>query len=104
VNTRFSHSLCGHVVNKMPSGDVECSFCHCNCDAEVVRTFHLKITLADETGKMFAWCIGQTATELLQISPDEFYNLPEVRTKLTDSFYYTTRDGFLLLFYELVCM
>ncbi|KAJ6891403.1 hypothetical protein NC651_024793 [Populus alba x Populus x berolinensis] len=77
VNTRFSHSLCGHVVNKMPSGDVECSFCHCNCDAEVVRTFHLKITLADETGKMFAWCIGQTATELLQISPDEFYDLPE---------------------------
>ncbi|KAJ6324672.1 hypothetical protein OIU76_011880 [Salix suchowensis] len=77
VNTRFSHSLCGHVVNKMPSGDAECSFCHCNCDAEVVRTFHLKITLADETGKVFAWCIGQTATELLQISPDEFYDLPE---------------------------
>ncbi|XP_011016251.1 PREDICTED: uncharacterized protein LOC105119768 [Populus euphratica] len=61
----------------MPSGDVECSFCHCNCDAEVVRTFHLKITLADETGKIFAWCIGQTATEVLQISPDEFYDLPE---------------------------
>jgi len=25
-----------------------------NCDAEVARIFHLKITLADETGKMFS--------------------------------------------------
>ncbi|KAF8387640.1 hypothetical protein HHK36_026293 [Tetracentron sinense] len=77
VNTRFSHSLCGHFVNEKPGGFVECNFCHCNCDAAVVRTFHLKITLADEVTKVFAWCTGQTATELLQISPDEFYELPE---------------------------
>ncbi|XP_062164906.1 uncharacterized protein LOC133871480 isoform X1 [Alnus glutinosa] len=77
VNTKFSHSHCGHFVNKTPSGVVECSFCHYNCDAEVVRTFHLEITLADETAKVFAWCTGQTAAELLQISPDEFYELPE---------------------------
>ena len=43
-----------------------------------MRTFHLKITLADESTKVFAWCIGQTATELLQISPDEFNELSEV--------------------------
>ncbi|KAF2289050.1 hypothetical protein GH714_025497 [Hevea brasiliensis] len=76
VSTRYSHVICGHVVNKMPNGVTECSFCHCNCD-EVTRTFHLKITLADDSAKIFAWCTGQTATELLQISPDEFYEFPE---------------------------
>ncbi|XP_021290535.1 uncharacterized protein LOC110421296 [Herrania umbratica] len=77
VTTRFSHAPCGHFVKGMPSGVVKCSFCHCNCDAEVVRVFYLKITLADETAKIFAWCTGQTAMELLQISPDEFCELPE---------------------------
>ncbi|KAI9194060.1 hypothetical protein LWI28_002799 [Acer negundo] len=53
-------------------------FCRCNCnDAELVRTFDLKITLADETAKVLVWCTGQTATELLQISADEFHELPE---------------------------
>lgn len=78
VNTKMSHSLCGHFVTKMPSGILECNLCRYNCDTEVVRTFHLKITLADESAKVFAWCTGQTAAELLQISADEFYELPEV--------------------------
>ncbi|MED6130363.1 hypothetical protein PIB30_000260 [Stylosanthes scabra] len=78
VNTRFSHTLCGHFVNKMPSGFLECSFCHKICGAEVVRTFDLKITLADESKKVLAWCTGQTAMDLFQISPEEFYELPEV--------------------------
>ncbi|KAG5101400.1 hypothetical protein JHK84_046369 [Glycine max] len=58
---------------------VECSFCRTISDAAVVRTFHLKITLADkDTGtKVLAWCTGQTAMDLLQISPEEFYELPE---------------------------
>ncbi|XP_059646565.1 uncharacterized protein LOC132293205 [Cornus florida] len=77
VNTRFSHACCGHFVEKTPYGGVECQFCHCSCNDEVVRTFHLKITLADESAKVFTWCSGQTATELLQISPDDFYELPE---------------------------
>ncbi|GMP76345.1 hypothetical protein CsSME_00033065 [Camellia sinensis var. sinensis] len=77
VNTRFSHALCGRFVSKSLSRTVECDFCHCSCDAEVARTFHLKITLADGSAKVFAWCTGQTATELLQITPDEFYELPE---------------------------
>ncbi|KAJ1383270.1 Nucleic acid-binding, OB-fold [Sesbania bispinosa] len=78
VNTRFSHSLCGHFVNKMPGGFFECSFCHISCDAEIVRTFHLKITLSDDSStKILAWCTGQTAMDLLQISPEEFYDLPE---------------------------
>ncbi|KAJ9699787.1 hypothetical protein PVL29_005586 [Vitis rotundifolia] len=76
VNTRFSHAVCGHFANDTPCG-FKCNFCHCNCDAEVMRTFHLKITLADESTKIFAWCTGQTATELLQISPDEFNELSE---------------------------
>ncbi|GAB4850798.1 hypothetical protein Ancab_030098 [Ancistrocladus abbreviatus] len=77
INTRLSHASCGHFVNATSSGSMECDFCHCNCEAEVRRTFHLKISIADERGKAFAWCSGQTATELLQISPDEFYELPE---------------------------
>ncbi|PON93197.1 Nucleic acid-binding, OB-fold containing protein [Trema orientale] len=77
VSTRLSHALCGHLVNRTPSGYMECSFCHYNCDSEIVRSFHLKISLADETGKIFAWSTGQTAVELLQVSPDEFYELPE---------------------------
>ncbi|KAH9683814.1 nucleic acid-binding proteins superfamily [Citrus sinensis] len=49
----------------------------CLHSAELVRTFHLKVTLADESTKVLAWCTGQTAIELLQISPNEFYELPE---------------------------
>ncbi|PIN07779.1 hypothetical protein CDL12_19646 [Handroanthus impetiginosus] len=77
VDTRFMHTLCGHLIDKATSGDLECKFCHSSCNGEVERTFHLKITLADDTAKVFAWCTGQTAAELLQISPDEFYELPE---------------------------
>ncbi|KDO71933.1 hypothetical protein CISIN_1g008739mg [Citrus sinensis] len=77
VNTRFAHALCGHFVNERPTGVFECSFCHIQCSAELVRTFHLKVTLADESTKVLAWCTGQTAIELLQISPNEFYELPE---------------------------
>ncbi|KAH7516652.1 hypothetical protein FEM48_Zijuj10G0157800 [Ziziphus jujuba var. spinosa] len=47
------------------------------CDTEVVRSFYLRVTLADGSGKVFAWSTGPAATELLQISPDEFYKLPE---------------------------
>lgn len=79
VSTRFSHTTCGHFVTEHPNGVMECSFCNDNnCGAEVIRTFHLKITLADESGKVFAWCTGHAAAELLQISPDEFHELPEV--------------------------
>lgn len=78
VTTRFSHALCGHFVRKTSSEAVECNFCCRSCDSEVVRAFHLKVTLADESAKVFAWCTGHAATELLQISPDEFYELPEV--------------------------
>lgn len=78
VTTRFSHALCGHFVNNSTCEAVECNFCCQRCDAEVVRAFHLKITIADETAKVFAWCTGHAAAELLQISPDEFYDLPEV--------------------------
>lgn len=79
VDTRFMHTICSHLVNKASNGDVECKFCGRICDAEIECTFHLEITVADETGKLFASCTGQTAAELLQISPDEFAQLPEVR-------------------------
>ncbi|KAK7387995.1 hypothetical protein VNO78_22794 [Psophocarpus tetragonolobus] len=77
VNTRFSHSLCGSFVNEMSDRLVECSFCRIISDATVVRTFQLKITLADKDTKVLAWCTGQTAMDLLQISPEEFYELSE---------------------------
>ncbi|KAG8098862.1 hypothetical protein GUJ93_ZPchr0013g35593 [Zizania palustris] len=50
------HNLCGYVVNDQSSG-LQCSF----YDSE----------------KIFAWCIGQTAIEFVQISPDEYMELPE---------------------------
>ncbi|XP_048326191.1 uncharacterized protein LOC107403862 [Ziziphus jujuba] len=77
VDTRFSHSICGHFISNTTAGVSECSFCHQTFDTEVVRSFYLKITLADERGKVFAWSTGPAATELLQISPNEFYELPE---------------------------
>ncbi|XP_058212651.1 uncharacterized protein LOC131324629 [Rhododendron vialii] len=78
VNTRFLHTLCGQFVTKSPGGSFECHFCRSSCcEAEVARTFHLKITLADEGAKVFAWCTGHTASELLHISPDEFCELHE---------------------------
>lgn len=78
VNTRSSHAICGHFISKTASGPLECNFCHRICeDAEVVRTFHLKINLASNGARVLAWCTGHAASELLQISADEFYNLPE---------------------------
>jgi len=62
----------------MPDGSVKCCFCRTISDATLVRTFHLKITLAGEGAKILAWCTGQTAMDLLQIAPEEFYELPEV--------------------------
>ncbi|XP_057809720.1 uncharacterized protein LOC131024227 [Salvia miltiorrhiza] len=77
VDTRFMHTICGHLVEKAPNVEVECKFCGRGCDGEVECTFRLEVTIADETGKVFASCVGQTAAELLQISPDEFAQLPE---------------------------
>uniref|UniRef100_A0A0E0KL45 Cell division control protein 24 OB domain-containing protein n=1 Tax=Oryza punctata TaxID=4537 RepID=A0A0E0KL45_ORYPU len=50
------HNLCGCVVSDQ-SGGLQCSF----YDSENV----------------FAWCVGQTAVEFLQISPDEYMELSE---------------------------
>ncbi|XAR49693.1 hypothetical protein NMG60_11032964 [Bertholletia excelsa] len=77
VNIRLSHTLCGHFVTEADDGILECNFCHQSCDAEIARAFHLIVTLADESTKVFACCTGPTAGELFQISPDEFYELPE---------------------------
>lgn len=77
-HVRQMHNLCGHLIKEAPNGDLQCEFCLTICNAEAERTFLLQITIADDTTKIFAWCIGQTAAELLQISPDEFYELPEV--------------------------
>lgn len=78
VTARLSHTSCGYFLDGS-SEDLQCNFCQCKCNAELARNFHLKITLADESGKLFAWCTGQTAVELLQITPDEFCELPEVK-------------------------
>ncbi|BBG93071.1 Nucleic acid-binding proteins superfamily [Prunus dulcis] len=77
VSKRFSHAICGHFVTEQPNDVLECSFCNTSCGAEVIHTFYLKITLADESGEVSAWCTGHTGYELLQISPDEFFELPE---------------------------
>ncbi|XP_059280771.1 uncharacterized protein LOC132034439 [Lycium ferocissimum] len=77
VTTRLSHTSCGYFLDDGSTEDLKCHFCRRKCNAELARNFHLKITLADESGKLFAWCTGQTAVELLQITADEFCELPE---------------------------
>ncbi|KAK1277629.1 hypothetical protein QJS04_geneDACA007060 [Acorus gramineus] len=78
VTARFTHAICGNFVGEGSDGSVLCDFCRCTCHSETVRSFHLKVTIAaDESAKLMAWCSCQTAAEILQISPDEFYALPE---------------------------
>ncbi|KAF5797010.1 putative Cell division control protein 24, OB domain 2 [Helianthus annuus] len=75
VSLRYFHTSCGHIATQ--NSGFECNFCGCDCNDDIVPGFHLKVTIADDTGKVLAWCTGHTAAELLQISPDEFFNLPE---------------------------
>ncbi|KAL6893756.1 hypothetical protein ACP4OV_007854 [Aristida adscensionis] len=70
------HNICGCVVNEQSSG-LQCSFCKCSCESGYTHGFQLHLTIADDSGKVFAWCVGQTAVEFLQISPDEYLELPE---------------------------
>ncbi|KAI3825527.1 hypothetical protein L1987_07017 [Smallanthus sonchifolius] len=76
VSLRYFHTSCGHIATH--NIGFECNFCGCHCDDEIAPSFLLKVTIADDTAKVLAWCTGHTATELLQKSPDEFSNLPEV--------------------------
>ncbi|ERN02146.1 uncharacterized protein LOC18430249 isoform X1 [Amborella trichopoda] len=76
AKAKFSHSLCGHFVNEELDGSPICSFCLCSCSSKSL-VFHLKVTLKDKSAKVFAQCSSQTATDLLQISPSEFYELPD---------------------------
>ena len=80
VNLRYCHSPCGHTTGTQTHGrGSHCNFCGCQCgDDDVILSFHLKVMIADDSRKVIAWCTGHTATEILQISPDEFFNLPEV--------------------------
>ena len=76
------HNICGWVVNEH-SGELQCSFCKGACHSGFAHGFQLHLTIADDSAKVFAWCVGQTAIEFLQISPDEYLELPEVQaTKL----------------------
>ncbi|XP_068659198.1 uncharacterized protein [Aristolochia californica] len=77
LTSRFFHTLCGQLVNESSDGFVTCNFCRCTCEGEIILSFHLEVTLADESGSILVWCTGQTAAELLQISTDEFFELPE---------------------------
>ncbi|KAL5209440.1 hypothetical protein ABZP36_005063 [Zizania latifolia] len=71
------HNLCGYVVNDQSSG-LQCSFCKCACHSGgCTHGFQLHLTIADDSEKIFAWCVGQTAIEFVQISPDEYIELPE---------------------------
>nr|CAB3492592.1 unnamed protein product [Digitaria exilis] len=78
------HNICGCVVNEH-SGELQCSFCKGACRRECAHGFQLHLPIADDSAKLFAWCVGQTAVEFLQISPDEYLELPEVQAlKLVD--------------------
>lgn len=71
------HNLCGYVVNELSDGLLQCSFCKVACHNGCTHGFQLHLTIADDSEKVFAWCNGQTAVEFLQISPDEYMELPE---------------------------
>uniref|UniRef100_A0A0D9W110 protein-serine/threonine phosphatase n=1 Tax=Leersia perrieri TaxID=77586 RepID=A0A0D9W110_9ORYZ len=51
--------------------------CRVRLDHVDVSSLKLHLTIADDSEKVFAWCVGQTAVEFLQISPDEYLELPE---------------------------
>ncbi|KAF7068992.1 hypothetical protein CFC21_074684 [Triticum aestivum] len=70
------HNLCGYVVDELPDG-LQCSFCKVACQNGCTPGFQLHLTIADDSEKVFAWCVGQTAVEFLQIFPDEYMELPE---------------------------
>lgn len=70
------HNICGSVVNEH-SGVLQCSFCKCACESVCARGFQLHLTIADDSADVLAWCVGQTDVEFLQISPDEYLELPE---------------------------
>uniref|UniRef100_A0ACD5WDD3 Uncharacterized protein n=1 Tax=Avena sativa TaxID=4498 RepID=A0ACD5WDD3_AVESA len=70
------HNLCGYVVDEEPDG-LHCNFCKVTCQNGCTHGFQLHLTIADDSEKVFAWCVGQTAVEFLQISPDEYMELPE---------------------------
>ena len=59
-------------------GSLQCSLCCCSCDHDLVRGFHLEVHLQDESETVLVFCAGQAAAELLQIYPDDFFELPEV--------------------------
>ncbi|XP_078148697.1 nucleic acid-binding proteins superfamily [Carex rostrata] len=78
IQAVLCHSSCSEPVNQRADGLYHCTFCECDCDCDkCICSFELHIYVSDESGKVFAWCTGQTASELLQISPDEFLALPE---------------------------
>lgn len=67
-------------MDEQPDG-LQCSFCKVACQNGCTPGFQLHLTIADDSEKVFAWCVGQTAVEFLQISPDEYMELPEVLTR-----------------------
>uniref|UniRef100_A0A804M6S1 Nucleic acid-binding proteins superfamily n=2 Tax=Zea mays TaxID=4577 RepID=A0A804M6S1_MAIZE len=53
-----------------------------DCDSLKVSLFHnicgsVVNEHSDDSADVLAWCVGQTAVEFLQISPDEYLELPE---------------------------
>ncbi|KAJ4795392.1 Nucleic acid-binding proteins superfamily [Rhynchospora pubera] len=78
IQVLLCHSVCSEPVNQRSDGLYYCKFCECDCDYDkCTYIFQLQISVTDESGKVYAWCVGLTASELLQISPEEFLELPE---------------------------
>ncbi|PWZ14153.1 hypothetical protein Zm00014a_013017 [Zea mays] len=66
------NSLCLH--NLSPLSDLPRS----TNRTHVYSSVHsLHLTIADDSADVLAWCVGQTDVEFLQISPDEYLELPE---------------------------
>ncbi|KAJ3669300.1 hypothetical protein LUZ60_011250 [Juncus effusus] len=90
IHAILCHHPCGESASQISHDLYSCQFCHCEFDYNKCSySFQLQIAVKDESGEIFASCIGQTASELLQISPDEFLNLPEDERAM---YLYTLQD------------
>uniref|UniRef100_A0A0E0P3I2 Cell division control protein 24 OB domain-containing protein n=1 Tax=Oryza rufipogon TaxID=4529 RepID=A0A0E0P3I2_ORYRU len=75
LNSTCLHNL--SLLSDLPHSTNRTHICHVRLDHIDVNSLKLHLTIADDSEKVFAWCIGQTAVEFLQISPDEYMELPE---------------------------
>ena len=82
VRSRPIHGRCGHYVEKSISSNYTCKYCASITDEEIVSSVCIVLELYDKhndiDGQCVASCSGQSATDMLQASAEDFLSWPEV--------------------------